>query len=53
MEPTSDVLWAASKLIGKECGKENLAYWECKSVDKDPEKCLTQGYYVTACVHAT
>ncbi|KAG5185214.1 hypothetical protein JKP88DRAFT_194667 [Tribonema minus] len=51
--PTGDVLWAASKLIGKECARENVAFFECKDVDLNPEKCLAQGYYVTACVNAT
>ena len=34
----------------EECGKENLAFLECKDVTPNPEKCLAQGYDVTKCV---
>ncbi len=48
---TSDVLWAASKLIGRECSSANLNFLECKKKNPDPEACLEAGKGVTQCVH--
>ncbi|CAM9932449.1 unnamed protein product [Phaeothamnion confervicola] len=45
----SDVLWATAKLIGNECAKQNIAFYECKKEWANPEKCLAAGYNVTAC----
>ncbi len=48
---TSDVLWAASKLIGRECASENLNFLECKKEDPNPQACVNAGKGVTQCVH--
>eukprot|EP00638_Chattonella_subsalsa_P001498 CAMPEP_0117745854 /NCGR_PEP_ID=MMETSP0947-20121206/7611_1 /TAXON_ID=44440 /ORGANISM="Chattonella subsalsa, Strain CCMP2191" /LENGTH=100 /DNA_ID=CAMNT_0005563091 /DNA_START=80 /DNA_END=382 /DNA_ORIENTATION=- len=48
--PTSDVVWAASKLIGSECALENKEYYQCKSKDRNPAACTKEGAGVTSCV---
>ena len=46
---TSDVLWAVSKLLLKECSAPNQAYIRCKQADNNPAACLEQGRATTAC----
>ncbi|CAM9138101.1 unnamed protein product [Heterosigma akashiwo] len=48
--PTSDILWAASKLIGSECAVENKKFYECKLKDKNPAACVGEGAIVQSCV---
>ena len=43
-------MWAAAKIIGKECAYQNRDFLECKIAHDDPEKCLDQGFLVSACV---
>ena len=47
---TSDVLIAASKLIGSECAAANKAFMQCKQKDADPAACTTPGNAVVGCV---
>lgn len=47
---TSDVLWAAAKVIAPTCAGQNLAYLRCKQGDLSPTHCLTEGKDVTSCV---
>ncbi|CAM9807834.1 unnamed protein product, partial [Choristocarpus tenellus] len=47
---TSDVLWAAAKVIGSECVDQNLAFLRCKKGSAEPSACLVPGKEVTSCV---
>mmetsp|Transcript_5233 Transcript_5233/g.5363 ORF Transcript_5233/g.5363 Transcript_5233/m.5363 type:complete len:104 (-) Transcript_5233:180-491(-) len=49
--PTSIQLWAASKIIGRECATENRKFFMCKK-DKgqNPLDCESEGTGVTNCV---
>eukprot|EP01084_Bolivina_argentea_P209478 356813_1 len=51
LSDTSDMLWAASKLIGRECASANLRFLECKKENPNPQACLEAGKGVTQCVH--
>lgn len=47
---TSDVLWAAAKVIGPSCASQNLAFLRCKKDDLKPVHCMAKGKDVTDCV---
>ena len=52
--PTSTELFAASKIIGRECSSINKAFWECKrDLGNDPKACEEHTKLVMACTKNT
>mmetsp|Transcript_8717 Transcript_8717/g.15296 ORF Transcript_8717/g.15296 Transcript_8717/m.15296 type:complete len:107 (-) Transcript_8717:50-370(-) len=46
-------LLAAAPMIGDNCVEQNKQFVACKMEDRNPEKCLSEGEKVTACVLKT
>lgn len=49
--PTSLELWAAAKIIGRECATINKDYLLCKREDENPKTCEKHADKVTDCAH--
>ena len=48
--PTSIELWAASKIVGRECARVNKDFYVCKKNNgPEPQRCEAQGNSVTNC----
>ena len=47
--PTSNVLYAAHKHIGKRCNEVSMNFLRCKKRDLDPNVCLKEGEAVMGC----
>ena len=52
-EVTSQVAWAGSKILGRECASLNSAFLDCKANDPNPEACATLGMLVIGCGNRT
>ena len=50
---TSSELYAANEIIGIDCKTENRAFLLCKSIDRNPETCLSTGEQLSKCVMST
>jgi len=50
--PTSNVLYAAHKHIGKRCNEVSMNFLRCKKRDLDPNVCLKEGEAVMGCLGA-
>jgi hypothetical protein len=43
-------LYAASKVIGVDCGQQNANFLRCKQKSDNPKYCQEEGIQVTGCV---
>jgi hypothetical protein len=51
-QPNTDQhsLYAASKVIGVDCGLQNANFLKCKQISTNPKRCQEEGIQVTGCV---
>jgi hypothetical protein len=47
--PSSLELWAASKIIGRECAKVNKEFFQCKKGSEKPADCEANSVLVSLC----